>query len=76
MSVCVCVERERQVDRNNSLVILVLHLCYTLYYIFVTYSMAFCPVFHFLAFCPDTGFQFHNIIFAANSSNMNDKLIS
>ena len=67
-------------ERNNSLVTLVLHLCYALYYIFVTYSMAFCPVFHFLAFCPvfhflafcpDTGF--HSRIFAANSSNMNDK---
>ena len=56
---------------NNSFVTLVLHLCYTLYYIFVTYSMAFCPVFHFLAFCPDTGF--HSRILAANSSNMTDK---
>ena len=58
-------------ETNNSLVTLVLHLCYTLYYIFVTYSMAFCPVFHFLACCPDTGF--HSRIFAAKSSDMNDK---
>ena len=49
-----------------------LHLCYTLYYIFVTHSMAFCPVFHFLAFCPDTGFHNHSRIFAANSSHKND----
>ena len=47
-----CVERktggEREcVERTASL-----HLCYTLYFIFVTYSMAFCPVFHFLVFCP------------------------
>ena len=54
VSVCVCVLGERQVERNNSLVTLVLHLCYTLYFIFVTYSMAFCPVFHFLAFRPCT----------------------
>ena len=67
------------VQRDNSLVTLVLHLCYTLYYIFVTYSMAFCHFFifwhfvraRFLAFCPDTGF--HSRIFAANSSNMIDK---
>ena len=58
-------------ERNNSFVTLVLHLCYTHYYIFVMYYMAFCLVFHFLAFCPNTGF--HSRIFAANSSNVNGK---
>ena len=63
--VCVCVEKDRWRE-----ITALLHLCYTLHYTFVSYSIAFCPVFHFLAFCPDTGF--HSRIFAANSFNMND----
>ena len=83
MCQCVCREKDRWRDGECRKITALLHLCYTFVTIFITSLL--CILWHFVrffifwhfvrarffAFCPDAGF--HSRIFAANSSNMNDK---